>query len=82
MSTEVITPPAGTPAASNRVPPQASGSAAPDLIDELCELLRQSGARVVFWTCPECPSGRVSWTHAKDKSTPRCEQCGKQGDAR
>jgi hypothetical protein len=47
-----------------------------DAVTELCNILRESKARVLFWVCPKCPVGRVTWNKDGDKSIPRCEQCG------
>lgn len=60
-------------------PKQDQRSADDDPVKALCALLDESGARVVFWVCQDCPIGRVTWKRANGKSTPRCEQCGKEG---
>jgi hypothetical protein len=46
------------------------------LIDELCEAIKESGARVVFWVCPKGCNGRVTWNHSKPKSVATCQVCG------
>jgi hypothetical protein len=53
-----------------------------DLLDQPCDILAESGARMVFWVCPDCPAGKVTWKHEGGKSTPHCEQCGKDGESR
>lgn len=62
--------------------PQYGADSSPDPLKELCALVSASGLRMVFWVCPNCPSGRVTWDHAEGRSIPRCEQCGRQGEAR
>lgn len=51
-----------------------------DALTQLCDLLRESNVRMLFWICPTCPPGTVTWAREKGKSTPRCEQCGMCGD--
>lgn len=50
--------------------------------EQLCDLIEEAGLRVVFWTCPDCPPGFVSWSGPRDAAVPKCEQCGKTGAPR
>lgn len=45
-----------------------------DVLDELCDLLKESKIRFVFWTCPRGCDGRVKWNEKKTDAT--CQVCG------
>ena len=44
------------------------------LVDELFDVLKECGARVVFWVCPNGCNGRVTWN--ADRTDATCEVCG------
>lgn len=48
-----------------------------DVIDELCDLIRESDLRIVFWMCPVEGHRGVTWTHGDGKSVATCTVCGR-----